>query len=75
MGFPVPINSWFKSDLKLKSYFIDKINKLKSRNLDYLNITDNFTKDLENNNIGFSRKYWVLLNLELWYEQFIDKYN
>lgn len=72
MGFPVPLNHWFKKELK--DFFIDKIRKLQKRNIDYLNITDEFISNIMELNT-FSRKLWIILSLEIWYEQFFDKFN
>jgi len=72
MGFPVPLNHWFEKELK--DFFIDKIKKLQKRNIDYLNITDEFISNIITANT-FSRKLWIILSLEIWYEQFFDKFN
>lgn len=72
MGFPVPLNRWFEKELK--DFFIDKIKKLQKRNIDYLNITDEFISNIITANT-FSRKLWIILSLEIWYEQFFDKFN
>lgn len=69
MGFPVPLNNWFNG--KLRNFIIDIIRKLKARNLSYMNITDKFMDDLKNTT-KFSRKIWILLSLELWYENYFD---
>jgi asparagine synthase (glutamine-hydrolysing) len=69
MGFPVPLNEWFKSELK--DFFIDTMKSLKKRNIKYLNIDDNFINNI-NTNLIFNRKYWILFSLELWYQNFFD---
>ena len=68
MGFPVPLNNWFNG--KLRNFIIDIIRKLKARNLSYM-VTDKFMDDLKNTT-KFSRKIWILLSLELWYENYFD---
>ena len=73
MGFPVPLNDWIKNN-ELKSFFKKLIISLKDRNLEYLNISDNILEKL-NNTSSFSREYWILLNIELWYQTFYDKFN
>ena len=72
MGFPVPLNDWYNEHLK--SYFIDIITSLKKRNLNYLNITQDFIDKLDSINT-FSRKIWMLISLEIWYQQIFDKFN
>jgi hypothetical protein len=47
--------------------------KLIDRNLNYLNINDSIFSEIETTE-KFSRKYWVLLNIELWYENFFDNH-
>ena len=71
MGFPVPLNTWFKN--KLKPFFKECMRKLIDRNLNYLNINDSIFSEIETTE-KFSRKYWVLLNIELWYENFFDNH-
>jgi asparagine synthase (glutamine-hydrolysing) len=74
MGFPVPLNDWIKN-IKLKEYFKNLMNNLKKRKLEYLNITDNTLNSLDNNISSFSRQYWILINIELWYQTFYDKFD
>ena len=75
MGFPVPLNDWINRDKEINNFFFELMDKLKNRNLSYLNISDDFLKEIKNTK-KFSRKMWILLNLELWYETFFDiKYN
>lgn len=69
MGFPVPLNNWFNNELR--DFIIELIIKLKNRNINYLNLTDDFIKNLKNTT-KFSRKIWILISLELWYENFFD---
>lgn len=68
MGFPVPLNFWFEHKLKL---FYDKnIENLKKRRLPYLN--QDF--DTDGSHI-FSRKKWILLIFELWYQCTFDDFD
>jgi asparagine synthase (glutamine-hydrolysing) len=69
MGFPVPLNIWFNNELK--PYFINIIKSLINRKLDYLNIDENFLEQFIKNP-KFSRSCWVLLNIELWYQNYFD---
>ena len=72
MGFPVPLNDWIKNG-QLKDLFKDLIQSLKKRDLCFLNISEELIKKLDNGD-SFSRQYWILLNLELWYQEFYDKF-
>jgi asparagine synthase (glutamine-hydrolysing) len=69
MGFPVPLNIWLGNELK--PYFIDIIKSLINRKLEYLNVTEDFLEEFSKNP-KFSRSAWVLLNIELWYQNFFD---
>ena len=73
MGFPVPLNDWIKN-VELNQYFKDLMNNLKKRNLYFLNIPDDLISNLDNGS-SFSRQYWILMNIELWYQTFFDKFN
>lgn len=70
MGFPVPLNKWFNENLK--KFIIELIINLKKRNISYLNITDSFIDNLTKNS-KFDRKIWILISLELWYENFFSE--
>ena len=69
MGFPVPLNDWFNCELR--EFIIGLVKKLKERNLSYLQLTETFINDLEKSS-KFSRKIWILISLELWYENYFD---
>lgn len=69
MGFPTPINHWFKSDLR--EFLFDTFSSQKAKQRDYLGkikIIDQI--DSED---FYSRELWGLLSLEIWHQQFIDK--
>lgn len=69
MGFPVPINEWFKREL---SYFIKEV-FLDSPKRDIIN------KDIILKKIAdepqFGRKIWGLLSLEIWFQEFYDNFD
>jgi asparagine synthase (glutamine-hydrolysing) len=69
MGFPVPLNNWLSNELN--PYFINIIKSLINRKLEYLNVTEDFLSEFTKNP-KFSRSAWVLLNIELWYQNFFD---
>ena len=69
MGFPVPLNNWFNNELR--DFIINLVKKLQARNLDYLHLDETFITELKNST-KFSRKIWILISLELWYENYFD---
>ena len=69
MGFPVPLNSWIKGDLKEFTY--DTLNNMKNKNRDYINC-NKIIENIESDN-KFSRKIWGFISLEIWHQQFHDK--
>lgn len=71
MGFPVPINDWIKNN-ELNVFFKNLMSSLKNRDLPFLKISDNLLNEL--NSETFTREYWILLNIELWYQEFYDKF-
>lgn len=68
MGFPVPINEWFKKELNdfIKEIFFD------SPKRDIMNKEVILKKIVEEPQFG--RKIWGLLSLELWFQEFFDKF-
>jgi asparagine synthase (glutamine-hydrolysing) len=68
MGFPVPINEWFKVELKdfVKSLFID------SPERDIINKKVILEKIKDEPKFG--RKIWGLISLEIWFQEFYDKF-
>lgn len=69
MGFPVPINEWFKKELKDFIYDIF----LNSPKRDIIN-KDIVMKKI-NEEPQFGRKIWGLLSLEIWFQEFYDNFN
>lgn len=69
MGFPVPLNEWFKDELK--TFIFDTFNSTRFKNRPFIN-SANVLKGLNEDN-KFDRKIWGLLSLELWFQQFHDK--
>ena len=69
MGFPTPINHWFKNDLR--TFILDIFNSKISQEREYIN-GKKLLQQIENEN-EFDRKMWGILSLELWHRQFIDK--
>lgn len=69
MGFPVPINEWFKGSLR--EYIFDIFNSRKAKERFYIN-SEEVLKGLDSEST-FGRKIWGLLSLEVWQQEFHDK--
>ena len=69
MGFPVPLKEWFAGPLK--EFMVDILSAMANANRPFIN-SEALMKSI-NSESQFSRKYWALLSLELWYQEFHDK--
>ena len=73
MGFGVPVDKWFRDELKDYSYDMlmsDKFIKRGYFNKDRIkDLLEDHCKGKSNN----GSRIWTLLNLELWHRMFIDK--
>lgn len=69
MGFTVPLNEWFRNELK--EFVHDTFAVTQARKRPFLNGAA-IRANLESVH-GFSRKTWGLLSLELWHQQFHDQ--
>jgi asparagine synthase (glutamine-hydrolysing) len=69
MGFPVPLHIWARN--QAKGFFSDVLLSKKCRERGLFNIPE-VEKLIEKEN-AFGRRLWGLLNLELWFQTFIDK--
>ena len=70
MGFPVPLNNWFKKELK--EFALDHFRKMSRNGRPFINskaLNNTFEEEAK-----FSRKTWALLSLELWYQCFFDNH-
>ena len=68
MGFPVPLHLWARNDAR--GFFRDILLCPTCRDRGIFNI-HRIEKLIDQEN-AFSRRLWGLLNLELWFRQFID---
>ena len=71
MGFPVPLQAWFRGPLK--DFIQDTFRSQKSRERSVFD-SDEILKSIEREP-KFGRKIWGLLSLEVWYQNFIDPAN
>jgi asparagine synthase (glutamine-hydrolysing) len=69
MGFPVPLNEWFKGELK--HFMGDLFGSRAARERPFFN-ADKALSGLTGE-ARFSRKTWGLMGLELWHQTFHDK--
>jgi asparagine synthase (glutamine-hydrolysing) len=69
MGFPVPLHLWARR--RVKDFFRDILLSSKCRNRGIFNVDE--VARLIDNEEAFSRKLWGVVNLELWFRQFIDR--
>lgn len=69
MGFPVPLDEWFKTSLK--SFVFDIFNSQRAKERQYFN-SEEILKGISSEP-KFGRKIWGLLSLELWNREFVDK--
>jgi asparagine synthase (glutamine-hydrolysing) len=68
MGFPVPLHLWAKNEAK--EFIADTLLSQKSRERGIFK-----TQELESiisNERPFGRQLWGILNLEMWFQTFID---
>jgi asparagine synthase (glutamine-hydrolysing) len=69
MGFPTPINDWFKHDIK--DFVFDIFSSSKAQTRDLVNnkvVLENISKEG-----SYSRKIWGFLSLEIWMQNFHDQ--
>lgn len=70
MGFPVPLHLWARN--KVKDFFKDILLSPTCVNRNIFNPTQ--VEKLIEQEDAFGRRLWGLVNLELWYKQFIDSH-
>ena len=73
MGFPVPLQVWMNHGGKAKEFVLDTFRSQKARSRFYLSPGFDIEQMIQNEGI-FSRNIWAFLSLELWQQQFHDKY-
>ena len=68
MGFPVPLHLWSRSGVR--DFFRDILFSSACRDRGIFNISE--MERLIENEDAFGRRLWGLVNLELWFKEFID---
>lgn len=73
MGFGVPIDAWFRGELK--DYAREKLldGQLVKRNLFKRDAIEDILHSHTSTDINFSPHIWALLTLELWFEEFFKE--
>jgi asparagine synthase (glutamine-hydrolysing) len=69
MGFPVPLHIWARG--RARGFFQDVLLSQRARERGLFD--PKAVEQLLNNEAAFGRRLWGLVNLELWYRQFIDR--
>lgn len=69
MGFPVPLNHWFRGPLR--DYINDTFSTMQARNRPFVNAAA-VKRNLEQAG-PYSRSTWALLSLEVWHQTFHDR--
>jgi asparagine synthase (glutamine-hydrolysing) len=72
MGFGVPLDSWFRNELKDYAYKTILSKKALSRNLFKKNAIKKMLDEHNNTKISHAYKIWALITLELWFQKYFD---
>ena len=71
-AFPLPLNKWMKKELG--DYFMDNLSRKNSMLADLINVktikNKLLKKDFDNSEDLDGKKYWMLLNLDKWLNDF-----
>lgn len=71
-GFPIPMAEWFRTEAR--SFLRDNLSSETIRNRGLFNPTyvEQLIRDNESGRMSYGPQLWALLNVELWYQLFID---
>jgi asparagine synthase (glutamine-hydrolysing) len=72
MGFGIPIENWFRSELKQYTKDILLSKKSLSRNLFNKKYIEHILDEHNNTKINHSHRIWALLTLELWFREYFN---
>ena len=72
MGFPVPLNKWFKKGVIATDFIKDTLGSKKAKSRFYFEKGFDVDKIFEKDG-QYGRNLWAILSLELWQNNFIDK--
>jgi asparagine synthase (glutamine-hydrolysing) len=71
MGFPVPLNEWLNTDLN--EFVNDTFHSQGARNRPYFN-SDEILRGIGSMS-KFGRKAWGLISMEIWHQEYHDKFS
>jgi len=72
MGFGIPIDSWFRGELKDYAYETLLSKKALSRNLFKKNAIKKILDEHSNTKISHAYRIWALITLELWFQEYFE---
>lgn len=72
-GFTAPVNRWFRNEMRFLIEETLRSPKMKNRGIFDSNAVDEVLKTHMANKKDLSEQLWMLLNVELWFREFIDK--
>lgn len=72
MGFGIPIDKWFRRELKDYAYKTLLSEKATSRNLFMKEEIEKLLNEHVNTKINHAYRIWALITLELWFQEFFD---
>jgi len=75
MGFPVPLNRWFRGRYRetIKEILLDK--RTRERGIFNTRAIEKWLRSERLSEHSFALKLWYLLNLELWFREYIDGFD
>jgi asparagine synthase (glutamine-hydrolysing) len=71
-GFSIPIDSWFRHELKEYAYDTLLSEKASSRGIFQREEVEAFLDSHQTTDVGHGHRIWALLTLELWFQKFFD---
>jgi len=72
MGFGIPVDNWFRGELKKYAYEILMSEQCVKRGYFKKENIKRMLDDHSDGNNNYGARIWTLLNLELWHREFID---
>ena len=74
LGFPVPLDDWINNGMKIHAKEILLDDRTKNRGLFQMNNLEELINNRQNLNYDFwGKKIWMLMNVEIWFREFIDQ--
>ena len=72
MGFGVPIDKWFRGELKEYAYNTLLSDKAMKRGMFKKETIKKILDAHANTKISFAYRIWALITLELWFQEYFD---